>query len=633
MSRETAHPWVLWLVDLSAYCVCLGRLHGQHMLRVGACLTFREGEQSEHRGPAPRVGTDAQLIQDFRVALFHHLYPLVFCDLAWFCGRESLTTYTFSDSYFSNHYYFLFIRNEFCLLGMWTADLRTLRIPGSQLEARGPPILRRQNQEARAPGVRHQAGFHPLPSKSCRWQLDTRLRTNRGEQSALGRSPTTIQGAPLQGRGGEGRGGPPSLYPLLPGASQGPQVQGHGTETGAPWGPQVDGPLGPGLCLPCPFRGPFLGRGTVHSGTGLGRCPLVSLSAGLGLPLLPWAPPGGNVCDLVSRAHMHLDHPLDMGLPGIGVPQCTGRWAPGGRRGPSPTESGSQRPGPGGQPGAAAPRPHLYWQQPPHGPYLCLHHPTPPRQPAEAAEEQRAPGKSVHQPRPWSPPRGQMAPRAGPPPWDTSSQTQPRAPGGLPGPLSSRGRGGDTGHGVTLPTSLRPHPRGRGGPGPGWAASDHRRRAPAAGPAWGYSTSTRSSPAAPSLLAKQSWRLQPTPTPAPFSVWWTGSGRGPGCATSPGRLSAPWLPPSVGRPHPGCLGPAARGRGLLPKRHAAQNVNRRGQDPMWVRPGSTMTASEPRRQSVLLTASPARSARPAAKPAKVSRSLHTAGALDVTLGA
>lgn len=63
MSRETAHPWVLWLVDLSAYCVCLGRLHGQHMLRVGACLTFREGEQSEHRGPAPRVGTDAQLIQ------------------------------------------------------------------------------------------------------------------------------------------------------------------------------------------------------------------------------------------------------------------------------------------------------------------------------------------------------------------------------------------------------------------------------------------------------------------------------------------------------------------------------------------------------------------------------------------
>lgn len=67
------------------------------------------------------------------MALFHHLYPLVFCDLAWFCGRESLTTYTFSDSYFSNHYYFLFIRNEFCLLGMWTADLRMLRIPGSQL--------------------------------------------------------------------------------------------------------------------------------------------------------------------------------------------------------------------------------------------------------------------------------------------------------------------------------------------------------------------------------------------------------------------------------------------------------------------------------------------------------------------
>nr|XP_025847486.1 uncharacterized protein LOC112914609 [Vulpes vulpes] len=45
----------------------------------------------------------------------------------------------------------------------------------------------------------------PTVPQSCRWQLDTRLRTNRGEQSALGRSLATIQGAPLQGRGGEGR--------------------------------------------------------------------------------------------------------------------------------------------------------------------------------------------------------------------------------------------------------------------------------------------------------------------------------------------------------------------------------------------------------------------------------------------
>ncbi|XP_022260795.2 putative NAD(+)--arginine ADP-ribosyltransferase Mav [Canis lupus familiaris] len=225
----------------------------------------------------------------------------------------------------------------------------------------GPTVP--QNREARAPGVRHQAGFHPLPSKSCRWQLDTRLRTNRGEQSALGRSPTTIQGTPLQGRGGERRAAEP-LPPLtwrIPRASSARSWHRDRCPLGAPSGWAA----GPWLRLPCPFWGPFLGRGAVRSGTGLGRCPLVSLSAGLGLPLLPWAPPGGNVRDLVSRAHMHLDHPLDMGLPGTGVPQCTGRWAPGGRRGPSPTESGSQRPGPGGQPGAAAPRPHLYRQQPP----------------------------------------------------------------------------------------------------------------------------------------------------------------------------------------------------------------------------------------------------------------------------
>ncbi|CAD7687216.1 unnamed protein product [Nyctereutes procyonoides] len=332
--------------------------------------------------------------------------------------------------------------------------------------------------QARAPGVRHRAGFQPLPSKSCRWQLDTRLRTNRGEQSALGQSPATIQAS----------------TPPLPGASQGPQAQGHGTETGAPWGPRVNGPLGPGLCLPCPFRGPFLGWGTVRSGTGLGRCPLVSSSAGLGPPLLPRAPPGGNIRDLVPRTHMHLDHPLDMGLPGTGVPRCTGSWVPGGWRGPSPTESGSEPPGPGGQPRAAAPWPHLYRQQPPHGPYLCPQHPpmgltfacsTPPpkaacrgRRGAEGTREECPSAKAL------VPSSGTDGPKSRPPSpghlFPDSARSPRRPPGAS---VIKRQRRGHRPRGH-LPTSLCPHPRGRGGPGPGWAASGHRRRAPAAGPAW-----------------------------------------------------------------------------------------------------------------------------------------------------